>query len=186
MSKENRSIFLVALTYVAFASIGLIRNGSFLFPFPLNELVFFILFLRFAFWHRKERLSILLVGIAASASLLSSSFFWEIILSTTDQAQLFQSTFTDWTALLTGMALLAWSIYTGIQQNQLTAKTVAWMGALLLLLQMIYPWEYTPLLAFVFLSISSYLAPSNLRFQTLWRLLAFLELAKWISLLVNS
>ena len=92
MSKENRSIFLVALTYVAFASIGLIRNGSFLFPFPLNELVFFILFLRFAFWHRKERLSILLVGIAASASLLSSSFFWEIILSTTDQAQLFQST----------------------------------------------------------------------------------------------
>lgn len=186
MSKEHRSVFLVALTYLAFASIGFIQNGSFLLPFPLNELVFFLLFLRFAFWHRTETISLLTAGIAAGASLLSSTFFWEIILSTTDQSKLFQSTFTDWTAFVSAIALLAWSIHTGMQQKYTATKVLAWIGSLFLLSHLIHPWEYAPVLSSIFLCIPSFIDRAHRPFHTLWCLLVVLELAKWISLLANS
>lgn len=48
MTREERTVLLAMLVPIAFGAIMYVEQGSFIFPFPLNEVVFFIASIAFA------------------------------------------------------------------------------------------------------------------------------------------
>jgi hypothetical protein len=64
---------------IGFAFLVFLEFGSFIYPFPLNEIVYLIVSIQFFIWNRREYglVSSLFVGAAISA-LLASEFFWSL------------------------------------------------------------------------------------------------------------
>lgn len=79
MIREERAVLLGILTLIGFAFLVFLEFGSFIYPFPLNEIVYLIVSIQFFIWNRREYglVSSLFVGAAISA-LLASEFFWSL------------------------------------------------------------------------------------------------------------
>ncbi|MGY8927367.1 MAG: hypothetical protein ACKVJC_08740, partial [Flavobacteriales bacterium] len=57
MQKENKLIFLIALTLTVYATSIYLQQGAFIFPFPLNPILLLLVTARFFFWHKDKGLS---------------------------------------------------------------------------------------------------------------------------------
>jgi hypothetical protein len=79
MIREERAVLLGILTLIGFAFLVYLEFGSFIYPFPLNEVVFLIVAIQVFIWNSKafRLISSLFVGAAISA-LLASEFFWSL------------------------------------------------------------------------------------------------------------
>lgn len=79
MIREERAVLLGILTLIGFAFLVYLEFGSFIYPFPLNEVVFLIVSSQFMWWHfRSHPLLILTVLLMAILGLLASTFFWSL------------------------------------------------------------------------------------------------------------
>jgi hypothetical protein len=77
MTREERTVLLAMLVPIAFGAIMYVEHGTFIYPFPLNEVVFFIASIAFAirtqlFYRTK---SIFSLGFAF-LNLIGTDFFW--------------------------------------------------------------------------------------------------------------
>ena len=79
MIREERAVLLGILTLIGFAFLVLLEFGSFIYPFPLNEVVFLIVSTQFFIWNQKQfRLITSLFLCSAISALLASEFFWSL------------------------------------------------------------------------------------------------------------
>jgi hypothetical protein len=96
MNREERTAFLGVLIPVVYGSWGFIEKGTFIFPFPLNELIFFTITFQFLIWHLKsEKIKYGLFFCTALFGLVSSDFFWTIFFDGKSYEQLMLSPLTD-------------------------------------------------------------------------------------------
>lgn len=96
MIREERTVFLTALTFIVYAAIQWVEKGIFLFPFPLNELGLFGVFLYFFLTNKNTRVYPFFVyGTVLLFKLLSQQFVWSLFLTTESLEIFFDSLWTD-------------------------------------------------------------------------------------------
>ncbi len=111
MSKEGRVIALAILTIFIYAFSILLQKGAFIFPFPLNELIFFISSVSIAIYqYKQDKILSLLFPVIGLTFLLSSEFYWAIFYNSQEMEVFSNSFVTDLFKILFFLVLIA-SIY---------------------------------------------------------------------------
>ena len=96
MNREERTVFLGILTPIVYGSWVLLDKGSFIFPFPLNELIFFIITSQFLLWNFKvDKFKYVSFFLTALFGLLSSDFFWTLFIDGKSYEQIMLGPLTD-------------------------------------------------------------------------------------------
>jgi hypothetical protein len=96
MNREERTVFLGVLTPIVFGSWIFFDKGSFIFPFPLNELLFFSITLQFLIWNIKiDKFKYSMFFLTALFGLLSSDFFWTLFFDGESYEQIMLGPLTD-------------------------------------------------------------------------------------------
>ena len=153
-----------------------IEHKTLIFPFPLNESLFFLVSLYFLY---RNHVALKTVGILAIASgffaLLSNQFFWSFFLDGERLERLFNSGLTDFFRLLFFIFLLCWAVVTTV--NEESAHKYWFMGGIILCLLTALYVQMALVLFAVYLLISCFFFWRNLHapYPWLWMLLAFLE-----------
>ncbi len=81
MNREERLVFLALLIPSVYALLMWLEKGLFIYPFPLNEIIFFCVSVVYLFRHyAANKLRSVLIGGFSICSLLSSEFFLQFLL----------------------------------------------------------------------------------------------------------
>ena len=96
MATEKRTIFLACVTLTVYALSGLLQQGKFLYPFPLNEFIFFGISAYIAIRNFKQQKPLYTLLILAAISFVASrSYNWNLILSSESMERLDHGYTTD-------------------------------------------------------------------------------------------
>lgn len=184
MIREERTVFLIFLTWVLYAAGFLIEKGRLIFPFPLNEIAFLVVSVFFVGWNWKsDRKQLILVSLVSIFQLLSTQFFWTFIMSDQSMEQLVNSVCLDFLKICFYISLLIW------------------MGYVLMKTE----WRFRIPILFIFVSVLSYavicssflletgvivsfatlgiIRKFHTPFNLLWLLLALLDVFKLITII---
>jgi hypothetical protein len=113
MTKEGKTVTLAALTVFMYGLTSFLQFKQVIFPFPLNELIFFIATIVFAKDHLKNNpKTISLILVLGLFNILSLEFYWNIFLSNEHMLRLSQSSITDYFKVGYYIGILAWIITT--------------------------------------------------------------------------
>ena len=113
MTKEGKTVTLAALTVFMYGLTSFLQFKQVIFPFPLNELIFFIATIVFAKDHLKNNpktMSLLLV--LGLFHILSLEFYWNIFFSNERMLQISQSSITDYFKIGYYIGIITWIITT--------------------------------------------------------------------------
>ena len=186
MSREARSIFLVVLTFVIYATTEKLKeNGAFIFPFPLNPFFFAAVAFYFSYLHRNKREALIIVMPVAVFGVLSSKIFWEVILSIDQLGSFLNYPWIYWFHLFYGIAITIWGAYVVFKQNDSLARLLSAIGVLLFAVGYAIGNELLVLSGFGFLAVTTLAKPVLYPFNLLWVLLFLLEGTKWINYLLH-
>lgn len=112
MIREERTSFLAGLTLVIYAGIQWVEKGAFLFPFPLNEIVVFFVFIYFLFSNKWKITRInFTLGSAILFKMLSQQLFWSFFLSNESLDILYSGIWTDLFYLLYAISWIGFAIF---------------------------------------------------------------------------
>ena len=184
MSKEGRVVALAILTIFVYAFSILLQKGAFIFPFPLNELIFLISAVSIGIYQfKQDKILSLLFPIMGFTFVLSSEFYWAIF-HTSEQMEVFSNSIvTDLFKFLFFIGLIS-SIY--ISFYQIKVKLIQFgfllsiLGIILSLILENQVIEVASLFIVFLISIKRIEARPNLN---LWILLFVLEVTKLWSLM---
>ncbi len=110
MTRDERTVSLAILMLIVYAVLNFVQSGMLIVPFPLNEVIFFIVTLIFAIRHYKYSFFTVLFSCCyAVLAMLTSEFFWSFFMSEEQFDRFFQSSLPDVIALMSNVALLIWS-----------------------------------------------------------------------------
>ncbi|MBL4862049.1 MAG: hypothetical protein JKY09_03410 [Crocinitomicaceae bacterium] len=181
MSKEVRSLFLVALTLTIYATSIFLKDGGFVFPYPLNSFIFFLIAVQFAYWHQKKRPLIALICATAIFGILSNPVFWEVVLSIETMGSFLNYPWIHWFNLLYILGIIAWGIMTLMKQNELLGLLLTGIGVLILGIGNFYDLRFLLPIGYAIITLSVLLKPVHQPFHLLWVLLLILEATEWIT-----
>jgi len=187
MTNEARTLFFGILTLVVFAASMLLTKGAVIFPFPLNEFVFFVIAARFfAYnWNGNKFAGFLAVS-AGVCAVLSTQFFWSFF---NDQAEMIELA----EGLTLGYFLLAFYLLIFIGG---VATMIKQRNGITLLLSGTFLWAFVlgvflnePLL--LILAYASMVASTQVKkvfepYHLLWILLFVLKLMEWLTFFLNN
>ena len=109
MTKEGKTVTLTALTVFMFGLTSFLQFKQVIFPFPLNELIFFIATIVFAKDHLKNNpKTISLILVLGLFHILSLEFYWNIFFSNERMLQISQSSITDYFKIGYYIGIIAW------------------------------------------------------------------------------
>ena len=113
MTKEGKTVTLAALTVFMYGLTSFLQFKQVIFPFPLNELIFFIATIVFAKDHLKNNPKTMsLILVLGLFHILSLEFYWNIFLSNERMLGLSQSSITDYFKVGYYIGIIAWIITT--------------------------------------------------------------------------
>ena len=96
MATEKRTIFLACVTLTVYALSGLLQQGKFLYPFPLNEFIFLGISAYIAIRNfKQQKLLYNLLILAAISFVACRSYNWNLILSSESMERLDHGYTTD-------------------------------------------------------------------------------------------
>ncbi|MFM7668003.1 MAG: hypothetical protein ACKO7D_07425 [Bacteroidota bacterium] len=112
MIREERTSFLAGLTFLIYGFIQWIEKGVFFFPFPLNEIVIFLIYFYFFILNKWKvnRINFLL-GSAVVFKMLSQQLFWSFFLSNESLEILYEGIWTDVFYLLYAISWIGFTIF---------------------------------------------------------------------------
>jgi hypothetical protein len=113
MTKEGKTVTLAALTVFMFGLTSFLQFKQVIFPFPLNELIFFIATIVFAKDHLKNNPKTMsLILVLGLFHILSLEFYWNIFFSNERMLQISQSSITDYFKIGYYIGIITWIITT--------------------------------------------------------------------------
>jgi hypothetical protein len=178
MIREERSVLLSLLTLIGFSFLIFLEFGTFIYPFPLNEVAFLIVSSQFMWWHFSDhRLHLITVVLSAIFGLLASTFFWSFFLDHDTWELLYHGIWLDVFKLSNLIGTLIWmsfSLRTLIKEDIKRSWTI--LFPCLLIFGSI---PYDPVLETIALSgmaIVSIIWKPQAPLHLLWVLLAGLQL----------
>jgi hypothetical protein len=190
MTKEGKTVTLAALTVFMYGLTSFLQFKQVIFPFPLNELIFFIATIVFAKDHLKNNPKTMsLILVLGLFNILSLEFYWNIFLSNENMLSLSQSSITDYFKVGYYIGIIAWIITTFNQVEVNFKKYLSLLPITLVLAGSILNEQltifYSQLLLFLsYGSVVILLFPKIKHFPLLylWVLLFILEFTKVWSL----
>lgn len=183
MSKEGRVVALAILTIFIYAFSILLQKGAFIFPFPLNEMIFLISAVSIGIYQYKQDKTLsLLFPIIGFTFVFSSEFYWAIFYNS-QQMEVFSNSFvTDLFKILFFLGLII-SIYISFNKIKVNLIQVCMFlsifGIILSLILGLHYIEVVSLFIVFLISIKQIEARPILN---LWILLFVLEITKLWSL----
>lgn len=187
MTREARAVFLGILTLIAYAVFIFVDQGSFIFPFPLNEFIFLIISAQFLWWNKRTHLWAGVLSIAAGiTAVLSTQFFWTFIYGPENMMHFMEGLTTDRFTLVFYVLVLTGAIATMVQQKRGIALVfsglflVAFIAGVILNNLTLFLLGYGLMVASI--QITKAFAPYHL----LWVLLFVLKLTEWLTFSLNS
>jgi hypothetical protein len=181
MSKEQRAVFIGILITLVYALTMWIEKGVFLYPFPLNEFIFFVvaaLFIRLNY--SKNSTISLIAGITALFYLLSSPFFWGFFFDEIKLDIFLEAGIYDLLKFLHSTSVIFWMIFTlnGIQGKK-RYLYYAILAPVFVLSLFVLPQELG-LLGILSAAIISLIYGLKKPFDSLWVLFSYLSLMKFL------
>lgn len=119
MNRERRLISISTLTLVVFAVSIYLRQGSFVFPIPLNPFIVLIVAIQFAWWNKTQVFPALTMVFIGLCTVLGSEVFWSFIFSDEAMVQFSNSIITDLFSLGALIGLMIYSLSIAIKQNHI-------------------------------------------------------------------
>jgi len=185
MTKEVKSIFLVTVTLFLYGISMLFSNGAVVFPYPLNPFIFIVVAIQFSIWHRQKALAWLIV-LTALMSCLGSIIIWETLLPFHRLNSFVETIWLDVFKLLYLIGIVAWGIFTAIQQKSFLYSSLTIAGLISLILGEINENQYLTIFGWLILMISTQIKKVSAPFQLLWLLLFILESTTFITVWLNQ
>jgi hypothetical protein len=176
---EKRVVLLTALTLGMYSMSLYVEHQALIFPFPLNESLFFLVALYFFYRNHATHRTIGILAISTGFfALLSNQFFWSFLLDGAQIERLFNSGLTDFFRLMFFILLLCWAIVTA-NSDEGASKFWYKVGIVLCLFVGLY-FQMSLVLFSVYLLFSCHFFWRNLHppYPWLWLLLAILEAGK--------
>jgi len=192
MTREIRAIFLALLTLFVYAGLIFFTSGSFVFPYPINELIFAAVVLQYCYWERHLKAKLLYpIGVAVLA-IFSTDVTWEIILN---QSQMEQMISTPWPRIIRVTFLIAIvfsAVAIVLHQDKWQARFITIFGMGLFIVGYALDLEHIlhnysmgySLAGGLLISIGVSIEPKYEPFNYLWILIAGLELTKVLTYLL--
>lgn len=187
MTRESRTLFLSILTLVVYATSIFISQGSFVFPFPLNEFILFAVSAQFFWWNReRNKFAGILAVVSGLFAVLSTQFFWTFIYGPEKLIYFMDSLVTDY--FLIGFYVLV--VIAGIATMMRQKKGIALLfGGLFIMSFISGAFLNQPLLILLgygFMVASTQLTKVFVPYHLLWILLMTLELTKVLTFFLNT
>lgn len=182
MNRELKAVILTLLTLCIYALYNLIKFGSLIFPFPINSIVFGVILLQFCYWERNRKFALLLPLLISLFAIISSIYFWEILLSLENIIAFDESGWLDLFKLIL-LLLLAFAGFLAVyKQKSAGFRILSICGLILFIIGGVYDDSLFSAVGLTLLSISVLCEPVYKPFHYLWVLLAGLEISKLITL----
>ena len=183
MGRERKTLLLLSLTLMVYAlSIYFTYRNSLIFPYPINPLIFFILSLKFTF-SRVDWRNYLFINLIALLGILTSQFILEIFLPNRILEIISKTFWSDILLLLFNVGLIYWAAIQITRKKFLLSFSISITAIILIIVNLIYPLLFIPLLFYALGAIGS--ALSNKKFNSYWMLLVILELSRLLTILMN-
>lgn len=187
MTREARVLFVSILTLVVYAVSIFISQGSFIFPFPLNEFIFLGISAQFFWWNRRgNKWAGSIAIVAGICAVLSTQFFWTFLYSTESMEFLMDSLITDYCLIGFYVFVLIGGIATMIRQKKGIALLFSALFVLAFISGVFYNHALLLLLAYGFIVASTQLSKVFAPYHLLWILLFILKLTEWLTFFLNS
>ncbi len=191
MIREVRLIAITTLTLIIYALSIFFDKGAFLFPFPLNQLVIFIVAGQFAIWnYKKFRIASILIVLIGFFAALGNEIYWSIFLDNEQMLIFSESIYTDIFQLIASILIIILAIYFSWKQKNQTSTLFLLLFSGLFVAGTIHNSALYAstffLLSYVIMSISSILKPKLKPLNMFWVLLLTLEASKLISIGINN
>ena len=182
MSREGKIISIALLTIFIYAGGIFLQKGAFIFPFPLNEIIFFIAVSAMAITNFKtEKLFFSVFLFSAILHLLSNEFYWAILLNHQELESFVKSNVKDWFLIGYYIFFIA-SGFVSFQKINSKLKYVNLLSLGFILTSIFSGNPYFELLALLTISLVTIKFLSTKPSLNLWWLLFILELTKVWSL----
>lgn len=182
MTREARAIFLATLTLIVYTVSIFITDGSFIFPFPLNEFIFLAVSAQFFWWNRKGNKWAGILAISAGISaVLSTQFFWTFVYNTERMGTFMEGLTTDYFLIGFYVLVLLGGIATMIRQKKGIAPLFSAFFVLAFVSGVFLNNALLLLLAYGFMVVSTQLLKAFSPYHLLWGLLFILKLTEWYS-----
>lgn len=183
MTREERTVLLAMLVPIAFGAIMYVEQGSFIFPFPLNEVVFFIASIAFAVRTRLyfRTKSIFSLGFAFF-NLIGTQFFWSFFLPDTKIEQLAASGTLDVLKLIGLVLLVIWAGITLVKGKDAFSNALFVAFFVTLSASEIFQQPVLQIVATLIPFASVFKYKDHFPYHLLWLLLSLLSLMKLVML----
>lgn len=184
MRTEERTVAIAVLIPLLFGLLIFLDAGSFIIPFPLNEVIFASVAFYFAFKHHKH---FILQSAFSSAfalfNLLSTEYFWSLFVNGNQMYSLFESGTIDLIKLLASVLLIIWAGISFVRGDNRIRSTIFLLFFVLYTAGLIF--EQFPLMILATLCpfIASFKYKDLYPFHLLWLLLTLLNLMKMVMLM---
>lgn len=183
MSQAGKTITLAILTVFVYAFSIFLQKGAFIFPFPLNELIFLIATIVIALneFKNSKLISTLFIS-SAILNLFSSEFYWAIFLNTEQMTWFSKSIITD-VLKISYYLFLIFSIFKSfklLDKKKLIYSIFPIFG---IILSLIFSVPFIEIGALLIVTIFTYRSLQHFSILNLWFLLFVLESTKLWSLM---
>lgn len=181
MTREERAVAIAGLTFFMFALSIFTRDGSFVFPFPLNEFAVFVVAFLFMVWHPRAGSLPYLFFFSSLAGVLGSAVFWETVLSVTEFERFLSFTVVDWARLTAALFLVvAMFVFLSAYKKWYLKGFVA-IAIGLYAYGFVFDLLNYMLAAFFLFTVVGVIRPIRKPFQLIWVLYFVLLGMKWLT-----
>ena len=184
MSKESRTVALSGLTLLIFALIGFLKDGSVIFPFPLNEFIYLAVVAQFVYWHYKRGALPYFFLFSSITAVVGTEFFWEIFLPHHELEVFMGYSLVHWCRLLSKVFLVIAGIFFVRSLKEWYYKTGFIAGLGILCYGVIFNDLRFLVVGLIVIFIVNSLKAVEKPFHLIWTLLLILEGSKWLSFLL--
>ena len=181
MTKESRLLLLSVLTLIIYAVIGLIQHGSVVFPFPINDFLFFIVVTQFTVWHYNKGTLTFTMFLAGLFGLLSNKTFWEIYMSIERLQDFLNYPWVLWFGLFNTICIIIGTVYLIRGQKSHYTSIITTTGIILFGAGFHTQIQLLSLLGFSLIGLALLLRPVYKPLHLLWFLLLILELSELLT-----
>ncbi len=185
MTREARTIFLSILTWVIFATSIFLNQGSFIFPFPLNEFILLAVTIQFFVWHSKSNvLAGILAIFAGIVGVMGTQFFWTFFYAPVEMEKFMSGLTTDYFQITYFFLVLIAIVASILKQKSGTALL---FSIIALAPFLIGAWTNNSLFllfAYGLMVASTQVKKVYTPYHLLWILLFALETSEWLTLVL--
>lgn len=183
MTREEKTVFLAVLVPLLFGGMMLFEKGSFIIPFPLNESIFLIVSVLFAFRVGKHFKAKSIFSVAfAFFNLLSTEFFWSFFIPQQSLYDLTESGTLDLLKLFSAILLIIWAGITLVKGKDVFSNLLFVLFIALYAGGLIFQLAPLEVLATLIPFVSIFKYRDHFPYHLLWLLLSILSTMKLVML----